>query len=99
MKTNEWSHKAMTIGLECWIEDVPYDKIAGVSVEVDTDNNGLYRLRVISNRTLAFINRYGSVYLNQDQWEDRPHDPYDSTVLAIWALGLFDLIPAAIDYK
>jgi hypothetical protein len=99
MKTIEWSHKAMTTGLECWIEDGPYDKIASVSVEVDTDNNGLYRMRVISSRTLALINRCGSVYLNQGQWEDRPHDPYDSTVLAIWALELFDLVPAAIDPK
>lgn len=88
-----------TIGLECWIETrgaARNEKLVSVKVEFEQDGNEVQG-QLISARTLGPIEGYSHAKMTADAWSDRPQDPYDDSVEAVWALGLFGITPAAID--
>lgn len=56
--------------------------INGLRVEVSKHNDG-FRLR--AERNSRYIPK-ARIVITADEWEGRPHDPYDDLVEASWAL-------------
>lgn len=87
-----------TTGLECWIETrgtAQPERLALVCVDFEREGDNV-RGALVSACNFGVIKNYRPVTLTADTWADRPHDPYDDTVEALWALELFNLRPAAI---
>jgi len=81
-----------TIGLECWAGK----RLSLVKVECSHLPNNLVELQAVSGHNLASLPKQYSTAITSAEWEDRPFDPYDDTVEAIWALKKLGLAPAAL---
>ncbi len=57
-----------------------------VKIEVSKLDTGDIELQPVSGHSLGSMN--GKTIIKATEWESRPKDPYQSTVKAVWALGL-----------
>lgn len=87
----------MTTGLECFIPTGNGELLALVKAECVALPSEEVMLTALSGRTLAAIPRVSRVKVSREEWEDRPTDPYDSTVEATWALGKLGLSSEGAD--
>lgn len=78
-----------TIGLEC---TTPDGHIRLVRVEFYLVPQGI-KLQAVSGQNLASFGPRFSKTITQDDYDDRPRDPYAGTTEAIWAMALVGLRP------
>ena len=81
-----------TTGLVCFVSG----KIKMVKCEYSRTKNGVM-IHAVSGMNLG---RFGGRYcktISSEEFEDRPHNPHNSTTEAIWALKKIGLCPAALE--
>ncbi|GLR55209.1 hypothetical protein KYK30_31465 [Shinella yambaruensis] len=82
-----------TIALECWVNG---KGLVSTKVEFWSDEKGI-KLQAVSGKNLAEFPPMFSARISAEEFEDRPRDIYDDTVVAIWALAKVGLVPAVLD--
>ena len=55
-------------------------------VEYNTHKDGV-KLNLVSGSNLGKIHKAGTVVVSQEEFDDRPRDPYNDTVEAQWAFN------------
>ncbi|WNW10104.1 hypothetical protein RRX38_02720 [Pseudomonas sp. DTU_2021_1001937_2_SI_NGA_ILE_001] len=73
-----------TVGLLC--NHDAYACPVLVKAEANTMSDGTVRLSAVNGHTLGDMTKAAHVFLTQQQWNERPCDPYDDTAKAVWAL-------------
>lgn len=71
-----------TIGLQAW----GHGRNALVRIQYHRNQDGSVLLSAVSGHNLSRLP--GAKTISGDEFEDRPHDPYDDTREALWALEL-----------
>lgn len=57
-----------------------------VKAEFSRNEDGSVKIAAVSAHTLGQIDGAGVVNISAEEYENRPHDPYNGVPTAIWAL-------------
>ena len=74
-----------TLGFMQFHENLRSNKL--VRVHFLRNDKGVY-LQLVSGHNLARMPKVNEVLISEEEFSDRPHDPYNDTVEANWAFGL-----------
>ncbi len=80
-----------TIGLECWINN----RLKMVKCEYTRAGDGV-RIHAVSGHSLGRFDGGHSKVISKEEFRNRPDDPYDDIVEAIWALEQIGLSPSGL---
>ncbi len=81
-----------TIGLNCRARGVANTKVEYSRVDANT-----IQLQAVSGLNLGSMGPKYRATISKHAFQNRPHDAYDSSVEAIWALAQVGLRPAAMN--